>query len=231
VPRLDPDRVLCDVGRRIAELRAGHGWTQEALAERLGVSAKYLQGVERGTDNLTLRTLVRVAEELGTKPIALLRRPIRDAARAGRPRKESVPFEEVEPGPGDFYRTCIPLVALEVRAGTPVDARLVEIAAWVTPRTRRKLGLGMFVARVSGDSMEPTVPRGSFGLFRTLQQAPSVGTVVLAARTDDEESALVLKRIGGTSRRLRLVSDNPAYPPVSVEGWTMVAALVEALGA
>lgn len=72
---------------------------------------------------------------------------------------------------------------------------------------------------------------GAPRIVRALQQAPSAGTVVLAARTDDEESALVLKRIGGTSRRLRLVSDNPAYPPVSVEGWTMVAALVEALGA
>lgn len=227
--RLDPDRVLCDVGRRIAELRAGLGLTQEALAERLGVSAKYLQGLERGTDNLTLRTLVRVAEELGTKPIALLRRPIRDAARAGRPRKELVPFEEVEPGPGDFYRTCVPLVALEVRAGNPAEARLAEIASWVTPRTRRKLGLGMFVVRISGDSMEPSVPRGSFGLFRSVQQMPSAGSIVLAARTDDEESALVLKRVVGTSRRLRLVSDNPAHPPVLMEGWTMVAVLVEVL--
>lgn len=228
---LDPDQVLSDVGRRIAELRAGRGWTQEALAERLGVSAKYLQGVERGTDNLTLRTLVRVAQELGTKPIALLRPPIREAARTGRPRRESMPFEEVEPGPGDFYRSCVPLVTLEVRGGGPAEARLVEIAAWVTPHTRRKLGLGMFVARVSGDSMEPTVPRGCFGLFRSVQRMPSVGTVVLAARTDDGETTLVLTRLAGSPRHLHLASDNPTYPPVSMEGWTAVGELVEALGA
>ncbi len=56
--RLDPDLVLRSVGRRVAELRSG---TQEELAERLGVSIKYLQRIEAGRPNLTIRSLVRIA--------------------------------------------------------------------------------------------------------------------------------------------------------------------------
>lgn len=228
--RLDPDRVLCDVGRRIAELRAARGWTQEGLAERLGVGAKYVQGVERGTENLTLRTLARVAEELGTRPIALLRRPLRDGARPGRPRKESLPFEETEPGPSDFYRTCVPLVTLEASAGPAAPARLVETTAWVKPRSRRKLGQGMFVARIVGDSMEPTLSQGAFGLFRSASHRPEAGAVVLAARTEGDEAAFVVKRLSGTVRRARLSSDNPAHPPIPLDGWMVVAVLLETLG-
>ena len=55
---IDPERVLKDVGRRIAEYRAARGMTQERLAESIGVSVRYIQSVEAGTENLTVRSLV-----------------------------------------------------------------------------------------------------------------------------------------------------------------------------
>ncbi len=35
-----PDQVVRDIGRRIAELRMAKGWTQEDLAEALGIAVQ-----------------------------------------------------------------------------------------------------------------------------------------------------------------------------------------------
>jgi transcriptional regulator with XRE-family HTH domain len=76
------------VGLRVAERRQAVGWTQEVLAERLGVSVKYLQRIEAGTENLTIRSVVNLANELDLSPNYLLR-PVREPAarKPGRPRK------------------------------------------------------------------------------------------------------------------------------------------------
>ena len=49
----DPDAVIRDVGRRVAELRVGLGLTQDKFAESLGVSGVYVRRVEIGQENLT----------------------------------------------------------------------------------------------------------------------------------------------------------------------------------
>jgi UDP-N-acetylglucosamine 1-carboxyvinyltransferase len=89
VPKLDPDRCTRDVGRRIAELRRHRGWTQEQLAERLGIQANNLQRIELGMQNLTLRTLVRLANGLGVGLMALFEAPTSRVVRPGRPRSSS----------------------------------------------------------------------------------------------------------------------------------------------
>jgi transcriptional regulator with XRE-family HTH domain len=89
VRRRDGDQILRDVGRRVAELRREHGWTQEQLGERGGVSRHYIQGVEVGRENLTLRNLSRIASLLGVDARELLEPPTNRApGRPGRPRKE-----------------------------------------------------------------------------------------------------------------------------------------------
>lgn len=75
------------VARRIAEVRVGLGLTQEAVAERLGISLKGVQRIEQGRQNLTLRTLVRVAQVLGVQVIALFEAPTAKQVRRGRPAK------------------------------------------------------------------------------------------------------------------------------------------------
>ena len=49
-------------GRRVVELRArGPVMTPQVLAERVGVSVQYLWRVERGRQNVSLRTAARIA--------------------------------------------------------------------------------------------------------------------------------------------------------------------------
>jgi transcriptional regulator with XRE-family HTH domain len=65
---LEPYRVVRWVGGRVAEQRRAYGLTQELLAEKLDVSIKYLQRVEAGEENLTIASVVNIANALATEP-------------------------------------------------------------------------------------------------------------------------------------------------------------------
>lgn len=81
----DPDRVVRQVGRRFAELRSAAGMTQDEYAEKLGVSLKYLQRIERG-ENLTIRSLVKLTNGLGVSVLELFVPPRNMQRLRGRPR-------------------------------------------------------------------------------------------------------------------------------------------------
>lgn len=73
----DTEALRDSVGRRVAELRAGRGLTQEALAEATGFYTRYVQAIEAGTVNLTLDSLARIAAALQEPVIALFQPPSR----------------------------------------------------------------------------------------------------------------------------------------------------------
>lgn len=89
VPREDPERLVRDVGARVAELRKAAGFTQAAFAEAMGASVQYVSRIELGHENLTLHTLAKIAGVLGVEAIELLEKPSQPAspAKRGRPRK------------------------------------------------------------------------------------------------------------------------------------------------
>ena len=86
---LDPEDVLRDVGRRISEIRRERRMTQEQFADKAELSWKYVQQIEAGTENLTLRSLVRLANLLRTDLLAILERPRELRPRPGRPPRQS----------------------------------------------------------------------------------------------------------------------------------------------
>ena len=91
-PPETPAEVLRDVGRRIAELRIAQGWTQEKMAEALDVNLPYLQRIEGGRENLTVRSLARLAHVLGVRVGALFEAPLDRTVRGpGRPRRPRTP--------------------------------------------------------------------------------------------------------------------------------------------
>ena len=59
------------LGRRIKALRKQAALTQEGLAERTGLNPKFISGIERGRENPTLDTLIRLAKELGVQLVEL----------------------------------------------------------------------------------------------------------------------------------------------------------------
>ena len=61
------------LGAQVREIRRSRGLTQEALAEALNVTPRYLAGIERGERNLTLDSVDSLAEQLGVAATSLLK--------------------------------------------------------------------------------------------------------------------------------------------------------------
>jgi transcriptional regulator with XRE-family HTH domain len=62
----DPELVVREVSRRIREIRAQRGLTEEHLAEHLKVSLRAYHSIERGR-NLNIKRLTRIATALGAR--------------------------------------------------------------------------------------------------------------------------------------------------------------------
>ncbi len=52
------------IGARIKDIRNRKGFTQEELAEKIDINSKYLSSIERGKENPTLNTLIKLSESL-----------------------------------------------------------------------------------------------------------------------------------------------------------------------
>ncbi len=65
---------MASVGEQICKLRKDRGWTQEILAEKLGVTKRLISRWETESNQPSARMLRRVAELFGTELDGLLER-------------------------------------------------------------------------------------------------------------------------------------------------------------
>ena len=77
-----------DVGRKIRELRTKRALTQETLADRTGLTAKFISEVECGKTNPSLKTMERIAGVLKVGLVELL-------SLAPKPKKQTTRHEEI----------------------------------------------------------------------------------------------------------------------------------------
>ena len=61
-----------ELGQRVRERRGELGLSQMALADKIGLQVTFVSSVERGERNLSLQSLVRLAEGLGVDPGTLV---------------------------------------------------------------------------------------------------------------------------------------------------------------
>ncbi len=80
-------RYLTFIATNVRDLRARAALTQEQLAERAEVDVTYLQRIECGKVNLSVRILVALADALEVGPERLLREAELKPPTYGRPRK------------------------------------------------------------------------------------------------------------------------------------------------
>ncbi|MBK9033454.1 MAG: helix-turn-helix transcriptional regulator [Myxococcales bacterium] len=89
---IDPDEAVRAFGRRVAEVRHDRGWTPEQLAERAEVSVRYVQHIEQGTQNLSIRSAVKLAGVLRCRSGCSSKRPggRKQPSKRGRPRAQQL---------------------------------------------------------------------------------------------------------------------------------------------
>lgn len=64
-PRWTRPRSATDLGRFVRRVRRHRGITQEALAADLGITRQYVSELENGAENLYVRRLFEIFDELG----------------------------------------------------------------------------------------------------------------------------------------------------------------------
>jgi SOS-response transcriptional repressor LexA len=110
-------------------------------------------------------------------------------------RSNVVPLRVVTPEPAARWREALPVVALQFAAGMfgrsgefDLDtATWVEPPDWVRPRE------GLFIAQVTGASMNRRIPDGAWCLFRANPQGTRQGKVVVA-----QHRSIADPELGGT---------------------------------
>ena len=90
---VDAAQVVQAIGRRIAEVRAEKGLSQAQLAEALSIALQGVQRMEQGRQNLTVKTIVKVANKLGCNPRDLWDPPTTSPPR-GRPSRKAAPASQ-----------------------------------------------------------------------------------------------------------------------------------------
>lgn len=65
------DKQLAAFGLRLKELRIERGLSQEELGHLANLDRTYISGIERGTRNVGLINVFRIAKALGVPPAAL----------------------------------------------------------------------------------------------------------------------------------------------------------------
>ena len=129
------------------------------------------------------------------------------------------------------YVDTLPLYSLKAAAGKFGEGQDVEEEGWVLVGEEVRPREGMFVTRVFGKSMEPTIADGSYCIFREYGGGTRNEKIVLAQHRDiadpDTGGSYTVKRYrsdkeeeaDGTWRhtRISLEPDNPEYEAISID--------------
>ena len=122
-------------------------------------------------------------------------------------------------GVGKEEHFCpVPLVRAKLDAGGGsyvVDSRLEEEIAFRQPWLRQRGNPGeMVLMEVSGDSMEPLIKEGDLVLVDQSQKDLYAGGIYAVG----VQETIMVKRVERHPRRLILVSANPEYSPIHLQG-------------
>jgi len=85
--RQSSDSVRRALGLQVQEVRRERGLTQEGLADKLAMLPSNYARIEQGRQNVTVDTLVKIANGLGVDVADLFTPPKARKSRPGRPRK------------------------------------------------------------------------------------------------------------------------------------------------
>jgi XRE family aerobic/anaerobic benzoate catabolism transcriptional regulator len=117
--------LLVEVGRHVRARREARGWSQSELADRSGLSLRFLAQLEHGEGNISLVRFAGVARALGVSPAELLpraaiKKPIVALLGVRGAGKSTI-------GPLLAHRLAVPFVELDDRIARAAGLSLSEI--------------------------------------------------------------------------------------------------------
>jgi transcriptional regulator with XRE-family HTH domain len=194
-----------ELGAALREARQRLALSQQALADRAGVSRNFVAQIERGESVPTVVTLGRLAAALGVTVAGLL--------------------GEETAGAGTGDSVAVPLVADRIAAGPPLYLADHMDRLEALPRTLlRSVGVDpeqAVLVRLGADqdSMADTIVPGSTLLVDRTPVRDVTPRAIYAVREEaGGEHGATVKRLvlDAAARVLILLSDNPAYLPRAI---------------
>ncbi|MDS1138604.1 XRE family transcriptional regulator [Nitratireductor indicus] len=201
------------MANQIRKTRKGKDITLEQVSEETGISTSYLSRIEAGTRGLSLENAVKIARALGVEPEEITDEfELEDLERAkGMPigpakKRGDIPNFTIHAGMG-------PGGALSVLANDSGEVYSdFSDGFWSFPDAVKAGWRNMskiYAMPVTGDSMEPTLPGGSFAFIDTSHVMPSPEDIYAL----DYGDGLMIKRVKLVPRtdKILIISDNERY--------------------
>ncbi|MBO1696325.1 helix-turn-helix domain-containing protein [[Clostridium] symbiosum] len=197
---------------RIKERRIAMNYTQEELAQKLGLQKSAIAKYENGrVENIKRSVIARMAEILGCSPAYLMGwdtnvGPILNGMKQ---KKTGVTIN----------------VLGRVAAGTPIEA--IEDVIDTEEITEEMAATGEFFGlQINGDSMEPKMSKGDVVIVRQQDDAESGDTVIVTVNGTDA----TCKRLRKYRDGIELISTNPSYEPMFFSNEDIVNKPVKIIG-
>ncbi|MBP9086022.1 MAG: helix-turn-helix transcriptional regulator [Kofleriaceae bacterium] len=83
-------QLLACIAANVQRTRQRQGLTQQQVTDLIDIDLRHFRRIERGTENITIETLVKLAFALQVPPIALLRKAALRPPQNGRPRRRRI---------------------------------------------------------------------------------------------------------------------------------------------
>ncbi len=180
----------------LGAVRKNAGYTQEAAAEKIGVSPSTLRKWEQGVNEPDIETIIAFADLYGVTTDTIMGTQFADRSIPG-----------VVPTPIYSYA---PLVG-RIAAGTPLEAiELDGEPQWVEPSVMEAHPEGFFL-RVSGDSMNLRYPEGGMVYVDPKEREIESGRCYAVLVNGDEHPEGFFLRVSGDSMNLRYPEGGMVY--------------------
>ncbi len=197
---------------RIKERRLSMGYTQEELAEKIGLQKSAIAKYENGrVENIKRSVIAKMSEVLECSPSYLMGwdNNVHPIDNPSKEKKKGVTIR----------------VLGRVAAGIPIEA--IEECIDTEEITEDMAATGEFFGlKIHGDSMEPKFSEGDVVIVRRQDDAES-GDIVIATVNGDEATC---KRLRKYRDGIELVSSNPSYEPMFFSNSDIIQKPVRILG-
>lgn len=217
-----PSVSLPIFAKNLKALRKAKGWTQQELSDRMGIKRAALGAYEEGRSEPRLANVLAMADLLGVSADAMMRGVDPQEAQENRTRGQQlrVLTVPVNPETSEEHVAVVPVRAaagyLEgygdpdfVQMLPTFDLPIPEVSPYRTYR----------LFQIEGDSMLP-IPSGSYILASfepDWNHSGGMRPYVVVTRNDGIVFKRIENRLDTDQKDFRMISDNPDYPPYSVQ--------------